>query len=402
MCPAPYSRKAIGLSELFSTLADLVRINSVNAFYEHGPGEAEIARYVEHFFASRGIETWRQPVLNANGTIEARSNVIARLPGVDSRRRILLEAHMDTVSVQGMTIPPFEPSVKNGLMYGRGACDTKAGLAGMMHAVASLKADRIVPPYDVLLAAVVDEEYSFLGITTLCKEFEAAAAIVAEPTDLRVAIASKGVLRWRIHAVGKSSHSSKVHLGRNAIYHMAHVVLAIERDHAALAGDPHPLLGAASCNVGKIAGGVQVNFVPDSCVIEIDRRLLPNESVPDVWKHYEQLIDGVRRDIPNLDVRMEKPMLLDDAWTVDPSSSVVRTAKSVLRAIGGNADPVGVPFGSDASKLGRAGIPTIIFGPGSIDQAHAAVEYIELKQVQQASEFYRRCLLEFEDVESEG
>lgn len=95
-------------------------------------------------------------------------------------------------------------------------------------------------------------------------------------------------------------------------------------------------------------------------------------------------------------------MLIDDAWTVDPSSSVVRTAKSVLRAIGGNADPVGVPFGSDASKLGRAGIPTIIFGPGSIDQAHAAVEYIELKQVQQASEFYRRCLLEFEDVESEG
>ena len=386
------------MNELSSTLADLIRINSVNAFYDNGHGEAEIARYVERFFANRGIETWQQRVIDANGAIEARSNVIARLPGVDSNRRIVLEAHMDTVSVQGMTIPPFEPTVENGLMFGRGSCDTKAGLAGMMHAVAALKEQGTVPPCDVLLAAVVDEEFSFQGVTTLCKELKADAAIVAEPTDLRVAIASKGVLRWRIHAHGKSAHSSKVHLGTNAIYHMARVVLAFEQEHVALSQAPDALLGPASCNVGKIAGGVQVNFVPDSCVIEIDRRLLPSESVAEVWKHYQNLIDRLKQQVPEMDVRMEEPMLLDEAWTVDPSSAIVQASQSVLKAMGENDQPIGVPFGSDASKLGRAGIPTIIFGPGSIDQAHAAVEYIELQQVARASEFYRRSVLSFAEI----
>ncbi|MCY2982869.1 MAG: M20 family metallopeptidase [Planctomycetota bacterium] len=386
------------MTDLSSTLADLIRINSVNAFYDNGPGEAEIARYVERFFANRGIETWQQRVIDANGAIEARSNVIARLPGVDSNRRIVLEAHMDTVSVQGMTIPPFEPTVENGLMFGRGSCDTKAGLAGMMHAVAALKEQGTVPPCDVLLAAVVDEEFSFQGVTTLCKELKADAAIVAEPTDLRVAIASKGVLRWRIHAHGKSAHSSKVHLGTNAIYHMARIVLAFEQEHVALAQAPDTLLGPASCNVGKIAGGVQVNFVPDSCVIEIDRRLLPSESVAEVWKHYQNLIDRLKQQVPEMDVRMEEPMLLDEAWTVDPSSAIVLASQNVLKAMGENDQPIGVPFGSDASKLGRAGIPTIIFGPGSIDQAHAAVEYIELQQVARASEFYRRCVLSFDEI----
>ena len=381
--------------ELFETLADLIRINSVNAFYEGGPGEADVARYVERFFLEREIETWRQSVLESHGTIEARSNVIARIPGHDSSRRIVLEAHMDTVSVQGMTIPPFEPKVHNGRMYGRGACDTKAGLAAMMHVLAHIQTSPIKPPCDVLLAAVVDEEYSFRGVTRLCEDLKAEAAIVAEPTDLRVAIASKGVLRWRILATGKAAHSSKSHLGINAIYHMARVVLAIEQDHAALARDPHPLLGPASCNVGKIAGGVQVNFVPDGCVIEIDRRLLPSESVSDVWIHYEQILDGLKVIVPELDVRMEQPFLVDAAWMVDPSSSIVGVARHVSSELGLEDEPIGVPFGSDASKFGRAGIPTIIFGPGSIDQAHAAVEYIELKQVEQAFEFYRECSMEF-------
>ena len=194
---------------------------------------------------------------------------------------------------------------------------------------------------------------------------------------------------------GKAAHSSKSHLGINAIYHMARIVLAIEQDHAALSRDPHPLLGPASCNVGKIAGGVQVNFVPDGCVIEIDRRLLPTESVSNVWIHYEQLLDGLKVNVPELDVRMEQPMLVDEAWMVDPSSAIVKVACNVLSELGLDIEPIGVPFGSDASKLGRIGIPTIIFGPGSIDQAHAAVEYIELKQVVQAFEFYRDCSMEF-------
>src|ERR1700761_5262653 len=162
---------------LFDTLADLVRIESVNPAYG-GPGEAEAARYVRRFFDQRGIETWEQEVF------PGRPNVIARLPGRDPGRRIVLEAHTDTVSVQGMQIPPFEPRIENGRMYGRGSCDTKAGLAGMMHAVASLHEEGRQPPCEVWLAAVVDEEHTYRGVVSLCEGLTGDAALVAEPTDL--------------------------------------------------------------------------------------------------------------------------------------------------------------------------------------------------------------------------
>src|SRR5438128_684875 len=118
---------------VIQTLASLVRINSVNSSYEGGPGEGEIATWMRRFFERRGIEVWEQEVF------PNRPNVIARLPGRDASRRVILEAHMDTVSVQGMTIAPFEPRVEDGKLYGRGSCDTKAGLAAMMHAVASVQ-----------------------------------------------------------------------------------------------------------------------------------------------------------------------------------------------------------------------------------------------------------------------
>ncbi|MEQ1827853.1 MAG: M20 family metallopeptidase [Pirellula sp.] len=384
------------MNALHQTLADLISIHSVNAFYDGGAGEAKLARYIERFFASRSIATQRHEVLPPNGNVEARDNVIAKIPGQTKDRRIILEAHMDTVSVKGMTIPPFVPTIQNKLMYGRGSCDTKAGLAAMMHAMSDLAERRSMPPCEVWLAAVVDEEFSFRGVAKLCEDVRADAAIVAEPTENRLVIASKGVLRWRMVSYGRSAHSSKSHLGINAIQHMARVVLALEQDDATLAANCHPLLGIASCNVGKIDGGVQVNFVPDQCAIEIDRRLLPNESVSDVLAHYERLLVEVGKVSPEFDVRMEPPMLADEAWAADPASRIVQTAKKALQALDMETIPCGVPFGSDASKLERSGVPTILFGPGSIDQAHTAVEYVDLDQVDRAFEFYRHVIEGFE------
>ena len=372
------------------TLADLVRINSINSSYEGGPGERDVATYVRHFFEQRGILVWEQEVF------PNRPNVIARLPGRDPSRRIVLEAHMDTVSAKGMTIPPFDPRIEDGKMFGRGACDTKAGLATMMHAVASLKEEGITPPCDVLLAAVVDEEFSYRGVVKLCDGLRADAAIVAEPTEMRCVIATKGVIRWRILVHGKAAHSSRPQLGVNAITHMARLVLALEEDAQRLAQKPHHLLGPATCNVGVINGGVQVNFVPDECVIEIDRRLLPGERTADVLVHYQSILDDLKQRFPDLDAEMESPMLTDEALETSSDAAVVHTASSVLSSMGLNGEPCGVPFGCDASKLSRAGIPSIVFGPGSIDRAHAAVEYVELDQVEQALEFYRSFLLRFE------
>ncbi|MCC6509283.1 MAG: M20 family metallopeptidase [Pirellulaceae bacterium] len=377
------------VSDLNHTLADLIRINSVNSFYEGGPGEAEMANYVEHYFQRLGLRTWRQTVF------PGRDNVIACLPGKRADRRLILEAHMDTVSVQGMTIPPFEPTVENNRMYGRGSCDTKAGLAAMMQAMADLKTSGQQPACEVWLAAVVDEEFSFRGVVKLCEDVQATGAVIAEPTGLQAVIASKGVLRWRMVSRGVSAHSSKSHLGINAISHMARVVLALERDHAQLAALPHPLLGPASCNVGRISGGVQVNFVPDLCTIEIDRRLLPAEDLEDVLAHYQGILDQLRSTDPTFDVIMEEPMLVDIGLETPADAAIAQVASTVLNGMGLDGSLAGVPFGSDASKLARAGVPSIIFGPGDIDQAHAAVEYVDLGQVAQAAEFYRRLLTTF-------
>ena len=374
------------MSPVLQTLADLVRINSVNSSYDGGPGEREIAGYVRRFFELRGLLVWEEEVF------PGRPNVIALLRGRVPGRRLVLEAHTDTVSVKGMTIPPFEPLILDGKMYGRGSCDTKAGLATMMHAMASLKADGITPPCEVLLAAVVDEEFSYRGVVKLCESLKADAAIVTEPTEMRAVIATKGVLRCRIVVRGKSAHSSKPHLGVNAITHMARVIAAIEADNDRMAAVQHPLVGCGTCNVGVINGGVQVNFVPDICAIEIDRRLLPGERADDAVAHYRQLLQG----IAGITAEVEEPLLLvDEALDTPAGSAVVLTASRVLREMGLNPDPCGVPFGCDASKLSRAGIPSIVFGPGSIDRAHTVDEYVELDQVEQALEFQRRFILSF-------
>ncbi len=378
------------MSSVIDTLASFVRINSVNPAYGDGGSEANLVPLVRDFFVQRGIETFTQEVF------PGRHNIVARLPGRTSRR-IILEAHMDTVSIKGMSIPPFEPTIKDGRLHGRGSVDDKAGLVAMMHAVASLKEENITPPCEVWMAAVVDEEFTYRGVVKLCEGLQADAAVVAEPTEMRAVIASKGVLRWRIQVRGKAAHSSKPHLGVNAITHMSRLVLALEEENHRLAGRTHPLLGSGTVNVGVISGGVQVNFVPDQCAIEIDRRLLPGERASDALAECQHLIDTLKARHPGFDAFMEDPpLLVDEALDTPPEAQTVRVAQGVLRGLGLNDEVCGVPFGSDASKLSRAGVPTIVFGPGSIDQAHGADEFVPVDEVIAATEFYRRFLLSFE------
>jgi len=396
-------------NNVIDLLADLVRINSVNPNYEGGVPELELADYVDNYFNAQGIETWRQEVY------PNRPNVIARIPGRDPTRRIVFEAHLDTVSVAGMTIEPWTPEIRDGKMYGRGACDTKGGMAAMMQAVASLVADGITPSVDVLFAATIDEEYSYRGVVAMCDSLEpgpvdrhileqelaprhplqAEAAIIAEPTLLQPVIASKGLVRWKIETIGKAAHSAKPHLGVNAIEHMAAIIAAIRQDTLALSEKTHPLLGPATCNIGVIRGGVQVNFVPDRCEIEIDRRLLPGEARDEVLEHYQTLVDSVSAQHSGMNAIMHPPMLSDRPLETDANAPAVQTMVGVLSEMGLETTLIGVPFCSDASKFGALGIPSMILGPGSIDQAHAAVEFIECDQVIRASEIYRKFMIQF-------
>jgi acetylornithine deacetylase/succinyl-diaminopimelate desuccinylase family protein len=380
--PDPISA-AQGSSPVLALLADLVRINSVNPAYEGGQSEAGVVSYLEEYFRRNSIETWQQEAL------PGRLNLIARLPGRDNSRRLIFEAHADTVYAGGMEIAPFEPLISEGRLYGRGSCDTKAGLAAMAYAAVSLKRDGVLPGCEVWVVAAADEEHSFHGVRRLLQGLEATAAVVSEPTQMNVAAASKGVLRWRIECRGKAAHSAKPHLGVNAIANMARVILALEKDNERLQATSHPLLGAATLNVGIIQGGRQVNVVPDLCAIDLDRRLLPGEAIRDVLKHYRDLLD------PQLGAHFQPPMLEDEAFETPRDAAIVKYALRVSQDSGMNPESIGVPFGTDASKFSRAGIPSIICGPGSIDQAHGSIEYVECAQVEQAAEFYRKLMIAF-------
>jgi len=375
--------RTLDRSQVLTLLAELVRINSINPAYADGRPEADVAYFLRDYFARHTVETFLQEIS------PGRMNLVAHLAGRNPSRRLVFEAHMDTVGITGMTIAPFEPSLSEGKLYGRGSCDTKAGLAAMVRALISIKQDAIVPPCEVWVVAAADEEHAFTGARRLLTGLTAVGAVVSEPTQMRVATASKGVLRWRIHCRGKAAHSSKPKLGRNAIVDMARVILTLEEENQRLASAEHPLLGHATLSVGIIQGGQGVNVVPEHCAIEVDRRLLPSETAGTVFERYRALWRASRG------VEFELPMLEDEAMETPQDAEIVQTALNVCQNMGLSCNPIGVPFGTDASKFNRAGIPTIICGPGNIDQAHAAEEFVCCREVEEAVDFYRNIMLTF-------
>ncbi len=224
------------------TLAQLVAIPSVNPMGKEGVSgppfcEDRLTVYLEETFRRLGLAVERQPVA------PGRENVIARLDGELPPRRggqvVLLEAHQDTVPVEGMTIEPFRPEVRDGRLYGRGACDTKGGMAAMLAAVARLAEQRPPGMPTIVMSCTVNEEYGFTGASILTGLWTVRtggiiprrphAAVVAEPTGLNVVVAHKGMVRWKCHTSGRAVHSAQPEAGENAVYKMARVLLAIER-----------------------------------------------------------------------------------------------------------------------------------------------------------------------------
>ena len=375
---------------LLQTLSDLIRINSVNPAYPGGRPEKEIQDFVSEFFRNCGISVVEQEVG------PGRANVIAKLPGRNSSRHIIFEAHSDTAGVEDMAVAPFEPDIRDGRIYGRGACDTKAGLAAMMHAAADLKCSNASLSSEVWVVATVDEEHLAMGAVKLREDSKASAAIVSEPTGMKAIVASKGCLRWRITVKGKAAHSSKPHLGLNAIEQMGRVLDALRSETARLRSLSHPLTGTPTQSVGLIHGGSQVNIVPERCWIEVDRRLIPGEDPQEVLNSYRALLEELRSAYPDFCAVMEPPTVQEPPCEIPVESRVVRTAVQVLKELGMDDEPGGVPFGSDANRLSEVQIPCLVLGPGSIDQAHTAEEYVETDQLEKAFVVYRELMKRLE------
>jgi acetylornithine deacetylase len=374
------------MSPAIDVLRDLVALPSVNPLdtlpLDETHGESRVVDYVADFCASRGLDCSRQPCL------PGRDNLIVRLEGRNPGPGIVLEAHTDTVAVEHMNIPPFEPNVRDGKVFGRGSCDCKASLAAMLTALTEV-ANQGAPPLSCTLLCTIDEEYQFAGVKcAIDTGLQAALGVVGEPTGLDIVIAHKGALRMKLATRGLSVHSSQPDLGVNAIYAMTKVIGAVEQYGETLSDyPPHPLVGRPTVSVGMIAGGQAVNIVPDLCEAWVDRRLLPAEEPEAALNEFAAFLEGAA-DCP-LEITT---LLADPGMEVPRDSPVAKLACAAAEAAFGHATVRGVQYGTDASKLVAAGIPTVVCGPGDIAQAHTAVEWVDTEQVEAAVRFYTQLM----------
>ncbi len=382
------SAGAVDRARVAARLVRYVAIPSVNPAIDGGPGEAALADAVCADLAEVGLDPVREPVADGG-----RDNVVARLPGAPDAPLVMFHAHMDTVGISGSATT--EAVERDGRVYGRGACDTKGSLVAALEAVTALRSVPAERRASVLLVAGVDEEVGATGAEAIVRSHpEIDMAVVGEPTGLETVTAHKGVLRFEIRTTGVSAHSSKPHLGVNAIHRMARVIEALETRYLPdLDRRRHPLVGSPTLNVSTIRGGSGLNVVPAACVIALDRRLVPGEDPEEVLAGFDALLEEVRAE--GVVVERSEPMLLTSPLDTPPEHPLVRALGRARRAVAGRpGQPVGVTFGTDASILAPAGIPCVVFGPGSIDQAHSDEEWVSVEETAQAAEILTRLALE--------
>ena len=389
------------MTDHVATLADLVRRPSVNPMGREVSGpeylEARVTDYLVQRFTSAGLPWARQPVA------PGRDNVVARLEAnLPNAPVVLWDAHQDTVPADGMTIDPFAPSVRDGRLYGRGACDVKGGMAAMLAALARLQASTVPRTKTVVFAATVNEEFGFSGAKALARLWttppadapptDAAAhdlvggrptaAIVAEPTDLDLVTQHKGAVRWRIRIHGRACHSAFPEQGENAIYKSGRVILAIEElARELLRRRPDQPCGPPTLSLGTIRGGTGVNLVPDLVVLEIDRRIVPGES-PRAAR--DEVICRIATAAPGARIEHDEPFV-ESGGLPEADSAFVAELAATATALGVEASRTAARYGTNASIFAAAGVPSVVFGPGSIAQAHTADEWIDLDEVDRAA-----------------
>lgn len=376
-------------AQVETSLTELVRIDSVNPELQaDGAGEGAVGDWVERFCDAHGLAHRKEKVK------DKRANVFAWVPGREPERKLLFVAHMDTVPVVGYKGDPFRGERAGSRLYGRGSCDTKASLAAMLAALVQVKKDR--PKATVVVAGSVDEENLKAGAKAMAGSgVRYDGCVAGEPTSLELVVAHKGSVRWCVETKGVACHSSKPHLGHNAITDMARVITALEEMAETLAERGHPLVGPPTLTVSVIEGGVEMTIVPDLCRIKIDRRLCPGETPKQALAEVEEALERLRRKHPKMNVRSVLPAREDPPLDDSSATRIAEVAAEACRAVAKTGTFTGVPYGTDCSQLSAVGIPCIVLGPGSIDQAHTIDEFVELGQVEKAVEIYRRIMLGF-------
>ncbi len=373
-------QRAADRARIRSLLEKFVSIHSVNPALDGGPGEAELASALFDYLEAEGMNPRRQAV-HPGG----RDNILAGLEGVSDAPLVMWQAHLDTVTPSGKAWP--QAVVEGTRVHGRGACDTKGSLVAMVEALHMVRDLHPGKRCSILFVGGIDEEVAGTGAMALtAARSDIDMAIVGEPTGLELATAHKGVLRFEIETVGSPSHSSKPHLGVNAIHHMSRVLDALENQYIpTLAEISHPLVGNPTINTSLIRGGTALNIVPAQCVISMDRRVNPGEDSQEILADIEELLAGLAER--GIETRLRPGSLDMKPLDTPVDHPLVKTLQTARRSILGEPGrPIGVPYGTDGAWFAPAGIPSVVFGPGSIDQAHSDEEWVEIEDTALAAE----------------
>ena len=366
-------------------LLDLIAIPSINNNFlknnKNLTGESRISNYIKDRAKKAKLEIQKQ------STDCGRDNLIVRLlPKGKIKNRIILAPHLDTVGVS--TDAELNPKRKSNRIYGRGACDTKGSVAVMFNAIEKLSKHKDRPiNTEIVFIGFVDEECDQTGSRAFSKlHMKADLAIVGEPTRCRIVTAHKGDFWLNIQTKGKSAHGARPELGNNAVHSMAKCIDILETKYANnLRKRIHPTLGHPTINTGTIRGGRQPNIVPNNCEASFDRRTLPGESFSSIQNEIRLLLkkNNLNVSISNLK-KFNCP-----AMETDPHSPWVNDFMRLAK----QSKPIGVDYYCDAANISVTGIPTIVWGPGDISQAHTTNEWISIDQVERGINLLSRFLL---------
>lgn len=352
--------------------------------------EESAARYVQKIFNDNGIDA------ELSWAAAERPNVIVRIKGNSKGPTLLYNGHLDVVPAgSGWQDDPFAGVIRDGKLYGRGAADMKSGVAAMIYSVIVLK--RMGNPFagELLLFFNVDEERENLGMKKFLKSnLTADYAVISEPTNLDICIAHKGVARYRLRTIGTSQHAAKIRESDNAVAKMASFIEALVQLDEKIKERKDPLLGNASLTVTQIRGGTAPNIVPGLCEIEIDRRLLHGETKGSALTEIENVLRNAAK-INKFDYELENYLFLP-ATTISKEHVLIKSLAKVNQQLYKKVAKIDIFEATcEAPFLSvNKGIPTVIFGPGSLNQAHVVNEFVEIQQVIDASTIFTELALE--------
>jgi len=381
---------------LTELLRELVAIESVNPSLVPGArGEAAAAKFLRDFLRHQGISAELQEAA------PGRPNVIALVgpkaapgaAGQKPRAALAVVAHLDTVG-PGDMLEPFTPRERDGRLYGRGALDIKSGVAAMCVAALAVVRDRVALTRPLLIAAVVDEECHSIGTEALLREHTAEAAVVLEPTDLRLCLAHKGYAWFEVTTHGRAAHGSLPQDGRDAIRMMGRVLGLLDALDRKLAQQPpHPRLGHASLHASLISGGQELSSYPAECRLQIERRTLPGESDAQIEAELRGLLEGLQVRDPEFRATA-KGLGSRPPYEISPEAPIAAAAAEAIRDVTGTAELGGMSAWTDTALLAAAGIPGVVFGPRGRG-LHGAEEYVELDSMYACAEVLRRLIVRF-------